>query len=438
MDERAAPKTIVFFPEGAFGPTNNCVGIGNVLRERGHRVVFVIEESFAGTLQAKGFEERLMRLGPPPEVPEEPGQFWKDFIRDTAPHFREPTIQQLETLIHPIWEQLIAGSIYVEDRLGEIFAEVQPDVIVEDNVVAFPAVLAAGRPWVRIVSCNPLEMADPGLPPVFSGLPAADSSQWGRFREEYSRLHGDMHRDFNEFVQGRGCPALADGAFMFDSPYLNLYLYPTEADYERTTALAPNVHRLDSSVRTSDPPFALPDQLAGDGMLIYVSLGSLGAADPELMGRLVDLLGKTSHRVIMSLGPQAGQLALPDNIYGEEFLPQPSILPMVDAVITHGGNNTTTESFHFGKPMLVLPLFWDQHDNAQRVAELDFGHRFAPYGFTDAEFYQALDDLLHDEARRARMQAIGARLQADQGPAKAAKLIERLAVEQAPIHRTGS
>ncbi len=28
-------RTIVFFPEGAFGPTNNCVGIGDVLRRRG-------------------------------------------------------------------------------------------------------------------------------------------------------------------------------------------------------------------------------------------------------------------------------------------------------------------------------------------------------------------------------------------------------------------
>ena len=49
-------RTIVFFPEGAYGPTNNCVGIGDVLRRRGHRVVFIIEESFAGNLEAKGFE----------------------------------------------------------------------------------------------------------------------------------------------------------------------------------------------------------------------------------------------------------------------------------------------------------------------------------------------------------------------------------------------
>src|SRR5262249_11401333 len=161
--------TIVFFPEGAYGPTNNCVGIGQVLRERGHRVVFVIEESFAGNLEAQGFEERLMRLGPPSEEPEEPGQFWKDFIRETAPGFRKPTIEQLAEFIEPTVPALREGARYVDDRLTEIFDELRPDAIVEDNVVWFPAIAASGRPWVRIVSCNPLEVKDSAIPPVFSG-----------------------------------------------------------------------------------------------------------------------------------------------------------------------------------------------------------------------------------------------------------------------------
>ncbi len=157
-------RTVIFFPEGAFGPTNNCVGIGEVLRDRGHRVVFVIEESFAGTLEEKGFEERLMRLGPPPEQEEEPGQFWKDFIRDTAPVFRKTTFEQLNEFMAPTWEALLDGARYVDDRLVEIFGEVEPDAIVEDNVCAFPAIPASGRPWVRIASCNPLELKDPELP----------------------------------------------------------------------------------------------------------------------------------------------------------------------------------------------------------------------------------------------------------------------------------
>src|SRR3954464_8988735 len=153
-------KTIVFFPEGAYGPTNNCVGIGDVLRRRGHRVVFIVEESFAGTLEAKGFEERLMRPQPPSETEEDPGQFWKDYIRETAPVFRKPTVEQLGEFIAPTFQALIDGAKHVDERLHEIIEDVQPDVIVEDNVVSFPALPASGRPWVRIVSCNPAEIKD--------------------------------------------------------------------------------------------------------------------------------------------------------------------------------------------------------------------------------------------------------------------------------------
>src|SRR5215218_3305326 len=122
--------TVAFFPEGAYGPTNNCVGIGDVLRRRGARVVFIVEESFAGTLEAYGFEERLMRLTPAPEVEEEPGQFWKDFIRDTAPIFRRPTIEQLGEFVAPTFQALIDGAKYVQPRLEEIVGELEPDVVV--------------------------------------------------------------------------------------------------------------------------------------------------------------------------------------------------------------------------------------------------------------------------------------------------------------------
>jgi MGT family glycosyltransferase len=418
-------STVVFFPEGAFGPTNNCVGMGRLLLERGHRVVFVVEESFAGTLEAQGFEERLMRLKPPPEVEEVPGQFWKDFVRDTAPEFRKPTIEALETFILPVWQELVDGARYVDDRLREIFGELEPDVIVEDNVVAFPAVPASGRPWVRSISCNPLELKDPALPPPFSGYPTADPSGWDEFRQRYRELHEPLHREFSAFCQDRGAPALPDLEFVHESEYLNFYLYPAEADYERSLPLAPTWHRLDSCVREVEQEFEAP---LGDAALIYVSLGSLGSADVDLMNRLVAVLAATPHRYLVSKGPQHELIELAPNMTGAEFLPQPAILAEVDLVITHGGNNTVAEAIHFGKPMIVLPLFWDQYDNAQRVAECGFGVRLATYEFEDEQLREAIDQLL--AAENPQLRDASARLRASPGTVKAAELIQELARSQ--------
>lgn len=85
--------------------------------------------------------------------------------------------------------------------------------------------------------------------------------------------------------------------------------------------------------------------------------------------------------------PEAREYELAANMVGEELLPQTTILPLVDLVITHGGNNTTTEALPFGKPMIVVPLFWDQYDNAQRVDESGFGVRLDTYRFTDKQMY---------------------------------------------------
>ena len=433
-------RTIVFFPEGAYGPTNNCVGIGDVLRRRGHRVVFIVEESFAGNLEAKGFEERLMRLGPPPAEPEVPGQFWIDFIRDTAPVFRKSTLEQIGEFIQPTWQALIDGARYVDPRLVEIIGELEPDAIVEDNVVSFPAVMASGRPWVRIMSCNPAERLDPLIAPFSSGYPAADPSRWTAFRAEYRRVHGDSWAEFDAFCRDHGAGGLRNTElgpeFMHESPFLNLYSYPVEADYGRASSLGPTWHQLDSTIRDTDGGWTLPPALADrPGALIYLSLGSLGSADVELMQRLVDVLGRTEHRVIVSKGPLADQIRLHDNMTGESFLPQPAILPQVDLVITHGGNNTVVESFHHGKPMIVLPLFWDQVDNAQRVDELGFGRRLSTYGFEDEELTGAIDALLGDNALHERMATIAARMQASGGTVRAADLIERVATTHASVTR---
>jgi UDP:flavonoid glycosyltransferase YjiC (YdhE family) len=126
----------------------------------------------------------------------------------------------------------------------------------------------------------------------------------------------------------------------------------------------------------------------------------------------------------VSKGPQHAQYELAPNMWGAEFLPQTTIMPLVNLVITHGGNNTTTEAFHFGKPMIVLPLFWDQYDNAQRVDETGFGVRLPTYAFGDGDLPAAIERLLGDTELRTRMAGLGAEIRARDGVARAAAAIE--------------
>ena len=423
------PLTILFMPESAYGPTNNCIGIGDVLRRRGHRVVFAAEASWNGRLEPLGFEEDLVDLAAPEAgaASQDAGQFWKDFIRDTAPEFRKPTIEQLGTWIRPVWEELINGARYCQRELAGIVARARPDVIVEDNVVGFPALVTAGVPFVRIVSCNPLEIKDPGIAPAFSGYPAADPAGWQTFRAEYERVHRPMWAEFNAWVIEQGAPPLPDLEFIHEGT-VNLYIYPESADYQRARPLGPSWHRLDSSVRETDGKFTLPDALAaGSGALIYFSLGSLGSADVQLMRRVINCLATTPYRYIVSKGPLHDEIELAPNMAGAEFLPQTSILPSCDLAITHGGTNTVTECLHFGKPMIVLPLFWDQYDNAQRIDEVGLGIRLDTYRFTDAELHAALDRLLTDAHLRSQLTAAAATIQQRNGVRKAADLIEQTA-----------
>ncbi len=177
-------------------------------------MVFIVEESFAGTLEARGFEERLMRLGPPPEHEEVPGQFWKDYIRDTAPVFRRPTIEQLEAFIAPTFQALVDGARYVDDRLLEILEEIDADVVVRTTS-------SPSRRWPRAAGrgsgsspATRRSSRTSASRPTFSGYPTdGRGPSWDEYWAEYRRTLGPLHDEFCDFCGQRGrAPASRDRA----------------------------------------------------------------------------------------------------------------------------------------------------------------------------------------------------------------------------------
>ncbi len=420
-------KTIAFFPEAAFGPALNSVGIGQACRARGHRVVFICDPGFTGVFANYGFEEFPVNMSEP-MPPEEMAKYWSDFINGHIPNFRKSPLEQLDNYVKECWDAIVDTAVWAQKELPDILARIAPDLICIDNVILFPATKHYGVPWVRIISCSENEIPDPAIPPHLSGCGADDRACFAAFDARFKEVIAPIHERFNAFLADCGEAPYPLGEFFEASPHLNLLLYPSAVQYARSRPLDPErFHFLEGCVREEEP-YAVPHFAAAEGApLIYVSFGSLGAGDTDLMKRVIAALANKPYRVLVNVGDYLDAYeAPPPNVHLAGWYPQPSVIPEVDAVIHHGGNNSFTECLYFGKPALIMPYVWDGHDNATRVAETGHGLKLHRYDWRDEDLLRAVDTLLTDQAMRAQLARTRAQMQAANGPETAAALLERL------------
>jgi MGT family glycosyltransferase len=420
-------KTIVFFPEAAFGPALNCVGIAQACRDLGHRPVFVADRSFGGVFAKYGFAERLVDMSEPMDAARA-SQFWKDFIASHLPHFRLSPIDQLATYVVPVWEAVVDSAVYVEQELGRALEEIRPDLIAVDNIILFPAVKRAGRPWIRIISCSENEIPDPDIPPHLSGCGESDRACFAAFETAFQRLIAPCHARYNAFLAAAGHPPYPLGQFFESSPWLNLLLYPEPLAFRRRRPLDPRRFQyLEGCVR-DEGTYSVPRFAAHEGRpLLYLSYGSLGSSDLELIKRQIALLGRLPYRALVNVGDSLDAYTdLPANVQVASFFPQPAVLPHVNLVIHHGGNNTFNEALYFGKPSIIMPFCWDGLDNATRVQETGYGLRLPRYAWTDGELAAAIERCLADRAMRERLDRVSAHMRSADGRRKAARLIDDL------------
>ena len=420
-------KTIAFFPEGAFGPALNSVGIAQACREQGHRAVFICDPGFRGVFSEYGFEEFEVNLSEP-MPPEQAANYWSDFIQQHIPNFHKSAYDQIDNYVKDCWEAIVDTAKWAQKGLPEVLNEIKPDLICVDNVILFPAIKQSGVPWVRIVSCSENEVADDNIAPYLSGCREDDAAGQERFRRRYQEVLKPIHDEFNNFLIQCGEAPYPLANFVEESPYMNLLLYPESAKFNRSKPLDPNRFQyLEGCVR-EDSPFEVPAfEVNSESPLIYVSFGTLGSSDIQLMQRLIDVLGKLPYRVLLNVGDYIEQYKnVPKNIYIAAWYPQPSVIPHVDMVIHHGGNNSFTECLYFGKPALIMPYVWDGHDNATRVQETNHGLSLHRYNWTDEQMESSLQRLLDDLTIRDTLKKSSEHMQRQDGPAKAARILNQI------------
>lgn len=415
---RASP-IIALFPEASFGAALNCIGIAQALRERGARPVFICHPGFTGLFADYGFPEHHL---PAPAAEGKPDT-WQAFVRRHLPHFNLPPLEQLDTYVGPTWEAIVDTAVGAETALRQLLARLKPDAVVLDNVVMFPALATSGIPWVRMISCAETEMPDPDVPPYLSGLAADDPSR-PLFEKRYLEAVTPAHERFSRFRAAAGLPALPPGIFLETSPWLNLLLTPDIVQRDRAEPLDPQKFvYLEGCVR-SEGPFDLPDFPRNEGPLVYLGFGSLGAADTDLIERMIAVFASFPARFIVNVGGfREAYRAVPDNVYLDAWFPQPSVVAQCDLFIHHGGNNSFCEALYFGVPSLIMPYCWDGHDNAERAVETGVGSRLDRAAWTPDELASAIASLLGDKPMRRRLTANAVTMAANPGTARAADAV---------------
>lgn len=416
-------KTFVFIPKMAFGPVLNCIGIAQQLRSRGHKAIFICDPLYRGTFADYGFSEYPLTLTT--------GANWSRaaFIAGQQSALHLDPLAQLPALVCAVWEVLVERAMAADADLRRLLALICPDLICLDNSVLLPAVTQAGCPWVRVVSSCENEIADPAIPPFLSGCSEHDEHCFELFRVAFQAGVAPVQARYNAFLQAAGLAPYPLGQFCENSPTMNLLLYPEPLRYRRAEPLPPaRFQYLEGCMRSEEtfdvPVFACHDEAA----LIYVKLGAFGCADTALVQGLLTAFGALPYRFLVALDGQVSDYTAPGNVHLAAWYPQPSVIPLVDLFIHHGGNNSFNEALYFGKPSLVMPFCWDGHDTAARIVDTGYGIRLSPYGWQTNDLAGAIDNLLTDTALHGRLQRLSQHMQRADGRLKAARIIEELVV----------
>jgi len=141
------PKfTILFSTIDGVGHLNACIGIGEVLRDRGHTVVFTTPIRWKGQLEALGFQEAVYHTSSEESREENKAgeSKWGTLILKQADALSLPTIEHHKHFYLPMYQEMFSQVRCADKRFREIMTQVKPDVVIVDTCYQTPALIDQG------------------------------------------------------------------------------------------------------------------------------------------------------------------------------------------------------------------------------------------------------------------------------------------------------
>jgi MGT family glycosyltransferase len=408
-------------------------------RDAGERVVVASGPATAAITAEFGFERADLRLGrgsnPGVIRAENQVRGEDDALRG---FFTATERGMVETLLYQANARsadLLWDPVTTARRVLAVVDEVHPDRVIVDHLAfsARLALLAGGVPHGDVVLGHPsaLPVGDEvyGYPPAWPEAFDPDPAALAALRQRCEQVRDGFTTEWNTALETLAPQANPSTDAFTEHADVVLLNYPEQLhDPQRTTLLPPHAF-LGSAVRRQNLPADIERWLDEEptSPIVYVSFGSFLSVRADVLARVARALRDVPVRVALAIGSaDRGVLGeLPAHWLVREFLPQVALLERAALTITHGGNNSVTESLLFGVPMLVLPFSTDQFAGAAAVEKAGLGCALDPNTASTGQLKEAIELLLQDES---------ARLAADLGQSLRDKPGRQLAWEAMAAH----
>ncbi len=378
--------------------------------------------ALGGALAARGHEVALQTWSR-----------WEDDVRAAGMRF-EPAP---EYHVFPTRERPLAPYEAVARATGQtrpLVASLRPDAVVADILTLAPA-LAGELEGVPVATVIPHvdPRSAPGWPPYSLGarLPRTGLGRraWGALSRATDAGLERGRRELNETRRRVGLPAL-DRVHGGISAALALVATFPQLEYPRS-APPPATHVVGPLLW--EPPFGNASLPEGDGPLVLVAPSTSQDPDHRLLRASLAGLADLPVRVLATWNrrPLAGPLDVPPNARFVEWVSYASTMPHCDVVVCHGGHGTVARALSSGCVVVAVPAAGDMNENAARIDWAGVGVRVPRRLCGPRAVRLAVQRALSEPRLRARAGAIAEWSRSHDGAARAADLVEQLAVRQA-------
>jgi UDP:flavonoid glycosyltransferase YjiC (YdhE family) len=410
-------------------------GVVAELRARGHEVVVFTGSRYRDRFEALGAEVETWSAG-------------IDFaeLDLTSPH-RGP--RGVVDVARRVQRHFLDSAAQQAEDLSTLLARHPVDVLAGDLLAIGLGLQAQrlGRPWAGL-NLLPLNYPSRDLPPPGFPVPPA-RGPLGRARDRalrvtYRVVTSGVQRAYNRARSRLGLPPDRQpyGTALF-SPWLTLVTGCPGLERPRSDLPSPAhfVGRLAPARPTADDApvaAAVEPGAASRRPRVVVTQGTHNVDPGDLLLPTLRGLADLDVEVIATSGrPGVSDLGepVPANARVVDFLDFSSALPLTDVLVTNGGWGGVLEGLAHGVPLVVAGGDIDKPENAARVARSGAGINLRTGRPRPAAVATAVGAVLDDPRYARQAQRLRGELEALGGARTAVDLLERLAAEQAVVHR---